>query len=280
MDRQIRRLVLIFAFLVCIAVAGVAGFSVVEHLSPEKAFYFVFVTIATVGYGDIVPTTPLGRALAILLIAGGVGSFVAFAAEGLEMLLSRREKEEQKRKVAMLLGVFFSECGNTLLRIFRDAGYETNGVFEGLYIDLGWTAKDYSRARNAAAASSWRVAIRDIDLPALLDLLGSRRSFLVQLLQHPAFFEHEEFTDLVTAVFHLLEELEVRDDFSSLPPADLAHLSNDAGRVYGRLVLRWIDHMEHLQEHYPYLFSLAVRTNPFNTAASAVIKTGDPWPDS
>ena len=272
MDRQIRRLVLIFAFLVCIAVAGVVGFSIVEHLSPDSAFYFVIETIATVGYGDIVPVTPVGRVLVILLITGGVGSFVAFAAEGLEVLLSRREKEEQKRKVAMLLGVFFSESGNTLLRILRDASHETSTLFEGLFVNADWTAKEYVSARKTAAAASWQVVIGDVDLPALRDLLGTRRSFLVQLLQHPALFEHEEFTELLTAVFHLLEELEARDDFSSLPLADLAHLATDTSRVYGRLVLRWLDHMEHLQKHYPYLFSLAVRTNPFNTAASAVIR--------
>jgi len=30
--------------------------------------------------------------------------------------------------------------------------------------------------------------------------------------------------------------------------------------------------MLHLQKNYPYLFSLAVRTNPFNNAGSAVVK--------
>jgi len=50
------------------------------------------------------------------------------------------------------------------------------------------------------------------------------------------------------------------------------HLSGDAGRVLGFLVLRWLDYMEYLQKHYPYLFSLAVRMNPFNSESSPIIQ--------
>ena len=39
--------------------------------------YYIFVTISTVGYGDVVPVTVLGRIFAIMSIIGGVGIFVA-----------------------------------------------------------------------------------------------------------------------------------------------------------------------------------------------------------
>jgi hypothetical protein len=33
----------------------------------------------------------------------------------------------------------------------------------------------------------------------------------------------------------------------------------------------WLEYMKHLSRHYPYLYSLAIRTNPFNPNASVEI---------
>ena len=72
-------------------------------------------------------------------------------------------------------------------------------------------------------------------------------------------------------VFHLVEELEHRHRLSQLPNEDLSHLTNDIKRVYTLLIHQWLDYMEHLKNNYPYLFSLAIRTNPFDQKASPII---------
>lgn len=82
--------------------------------------------------------------------------------------------------------------------------------------------------------------------------------------------EHEAFTDLLRAIFHLREEFEYRTDLHKLPENDYQHLSGDINRVYGLLVLEWVAYIQYLKENYPYLFSLAIRTNPFNPDASPV----------
>jgi hypothetical protein len=41
-------------------------------------------------------------------------------------------------------------------------------------------------------------------------ILLSKRDFLVALMENPNLLEHESFTDLLWAVFHLVEELAVR----------------------------------------------------------------------
>jgi len=84
-------------------------------------------------------------------------------------------------------------------------------------------------------------------------------------------FEHEAFTELLLAINHLTEELKARGALSDLPPADRAHLTGDMQRVYARLVHEWLRYMEYLRDNYPYLFSLAMRKNPFDPAASVVI---------
>jgi len=38
------------------------------------------------------------------------------------------------------------------------------------------------------------------------------------------------------------------------------------------LANEWVDYMRHLKNNYPFLFSLAMRTNPFDQDASVIIK--------
>jgi hypothetical protein len=38
------------------------------------------------------------------------------------------------------------------------------------------------------------------------------------------------------------------------------------------LIMQWLDYMKHLKHDYPYLFSLAMRTNPFDANASIEVK--------
>lgn len=64
--------VTIGAFLV-VQIIGIIGYMLIENLSFFDALYFTVVTVATVGYGDIVPKTLAGRLFTMALIISGVG---------------------------------------------------------------------------------------------------------------------------------------------------------------------------------------------------------------
>ena len=102
----------------------------------------------------------------------------------------------------------------------------------------------------------------------------SKKRFLLALLENPNLLEHETFTELLRAVFHLTEELEKRKDIKQLPKADYDHLKLDTERAYNILIYQWVEYMEHLMNNYPYLFSLAMRTNPFDPNATVEIQNG------
>ena len=110
-----------------------------------------------------------------------------------------------------------------------------------------------------------------ISLVELKAFLVQKRQFLLALLENPNLLEHQRFTDLLWATFHLTEELEARESFSSLPRADYAHISGDIQRLYRQLAAEWVAYVEHLKLNYPYLFSLVVRMNPFKEHPSAVV---------
>jgi len=91
------------------------------------------------------------------------------------------------------------------------------------------------------------------------------------LLDNPNLVEHESFTNLLFAILHLTDELANRHDLARLPESDYEHISEDIKRAYSQLMLQWLDYTKHLKRDYPYLFSLALRINPFDENAVGYI---------
>ena len=106
-----------------------------------------------------------------------------------------------------------------------------------------------------------------------LDFAGSAADFAGHAYQFGLgqLLAHDTFTEMLWAVTHLLEELGRREDLMHLTESDLDHLSGDLARAYRALAVQWVGYMEHLQKQFPYLFSLAVRTNPLDPDARAEI---------
>lgn len=271
--KEIRRRLRIFlALFLLVAMSGTFGFMALEHLSFIDAFYYNIATMSTVGYGDIHPTSEVSRLFAILLIVAGGATFFGVVANGTELMLLRREQQERVKKVNMVLGVFFSELGNRLLAFFAAADPEIDRLRQSLLISGEWTAVDFRRGQAVVAAHPFGVEMARVELAVLGELLAGKRDFLVRLLENPVLIEHEEFAETLLAIFHLAEELAYRSDLSQSPAADRKHLAGDIRRAYQALLLRWLLYMEHQQEHYPYLFSLALRVNPFDPQASPVLR--------
>ncbi len=272
MDPIRTRLKFYFLTLLGVMAVGVGGFMFIEQKSFIDALYFMIVTIATVGYGDIHPVTPSGKLFVILVILSGVGTFLGVIANATEIMLSRREKRVRMEKLNMVIGVFFSEVGTNLIRLSADYDPDIDKVRKGLIVTEKWTHEKFAEVNAHLRQAPYHVDARRVNWRQLADFLIAKRDFLVRLLENPILLEHEFFTDLLRAVFHLVEELSSRDDFRSLPPADTTHLGGDIKRVYILLVRQWLDYMEYLKNSYPYLFSLAMRTNPFDRKASVMVR--------
>jgi len=70
-----RRRLLFAAFVVVFVIAiGAVGFRLIEGSSWLDSFYVSAQTVTTVGYGDLAPTSALGRLFAIVLMITGVGT--------------------------------------------------------------------------------------------------------------------------------------------------------------------------------------------------------------
>lgn len=186
-------------------------------------------------------------------------------------VLEERSKNVRLNKLNMVIGAFFSEVGIDLLKVLSQSDSHIEKIQEELVGEGKSARQKFVIICNFLGKHSYSIEKEKLDMDTLKAFLVKKKGFLLRLLENPNLLEHESFTGLLLAVFHLAEELEARETIKNLPDVDHTHLGGDSERVYGQLAHQWVAYVEHLEDSYPYLFSLSVRTNPFDRSASPIV---------
>jgi hypothetical protein len=179
-------------------------------------------------------------------------------------LLNVREKREKMQKMNMAIGTFFSAVGTRLLASLSAFNPNISDLSELLAVTGKWDNEKFSQVNKQLKTYEYVIKKQNGDLQELKAFLVGERNFLLSLLANPNLLEHNRFTDLLWAVFHLMEELTFQNDITQVSDKDRDHILVDIKRAYILLIHEWLEHMRHLKDNYPYLFALAMRTNPFN----------------
>lgn len=272
MKRLIARLLVPFAALLTIIGGGTVGFIFAEGMTPLDSLYFTVVTLGTVGYGDLYPVTVAGKMLVVVLVVLGVGVFTGVIVNTTGFLLERRQEKSRQETLNTLIGLFYSQIGTELLRMLSSYDPRRAEVTREARIEEEWTEAQFATLRRQLEKHDYAIDNARIRLEAVRDAILKENGTLVRLLENPSLQEHESFTELLRACYHLGEELRARGNLAGLPVSDVAHLVRDARRVYALLALGWSDYTHYLKRGYPYLFSLALRMNPFEERSSPVVK--------
>jgi hypothetical protein len=77
-----------------ILTTGTIFYTIVEDWSVIQALYFTVITLTTIGYGDLHPTTEFSRVFTIFFVLAGVSTLLGF----LNFILGRTVKEQVERR--------------------------------------------------------------------------------------------------------------------------------------------------------------------------------------
>jgi hypothetical protein len=190
----------------------------------------------------------------------------------IERIMSKHERDERMRQMNMPIGVFFGELGTDLLAELLPFVGDAGQLTSALNVRSGWDASAFRRAEAAARASQYAISVDPEHLTGLRTLLERHRDMLLMLMANPNLLEREQFSDLLSAIFHLMEELRCRGSFDALPESDLKHLAGDVRRVLAALTVAWLHYCRHLKSEYPYIFSVVVRTHPLQSNPDPVVR--------
>lgn len=191
----------------------------------------------------------------------------------IENLLNKKEKEVILKKLNVVIGVFFNEIGRNLLLEFSSCDINFDSIKNKFMFTNDSFEKQYTESidnlKNYRGNIQFNNTIKFIELR---DLLISKKEFFMQLMSNSILLEHESFTELLLALFHLYEELSKRNSLEKICEADYRHLAIDMERAYLLLLKEWLYYMKHLKKEYPYIFSLELRLNPLNINVSIELK--------
>jgi len=87
--------------LLTLIMTGAMVIAAAEKVSFGKAVYFSFITGLTVGYGDIVPSTAIGRVISVLLGLTGIlftGVVVAVAVEAVRRAVEETRSQSKQNR--------------------------------------------------------------------------------------------------------------------------------------------------------------------------------------
>ncbi|BAS31098.1 hypothetical protein [Dehalococcoides mccartyi] len=190
----------------------------------------------------------------------------------IERILTSREKHAISQKMNMVVGSFYSELGNALPGKILGSFDDPEQIDSHMGVNKNWSSPEFKQALVYSSHFNHTPNPGKLDLQHLKNLLAAKRSFMLTLLENPNLLEKDDFTDLLWASFHLGEELDARPSLENLPETDKAHLANDVKRMYALLLNQWIKYLIHLKSQYPHLYSLVLRTHPFQANPNAIIK--------
>lgn len=235
-----------FAIILIIAAILMYTFAFIFLNEPDKVLFYIVIDCAFI---------PIDVLIVVLVI---------------ESVIEKKEKKAVLDKLDMILGLFFSEIGNNLLEIISNVNSENDEIIKKLKNIDKWSDKDFEKAYKYIDTHgvTFKPEIHPSEVHKFIltikRIITGKRDFLMELIENPNIIEKDSFANLLLAIFHLNDELELRTNLDKINSKDLDHLINDINRIYSHLTYEWIKYLEYLNKNYPYMSSLAIRTNPFN----------------
>jgi hypothetical protein len=182
----------------------------------------------------------------------------------IERIIDQRDKKEKLSKIHVLINVFYSEVGRDCITIMTKFIGNFSELQDCVTITDEWDNPQFVKAIKTLTKFDFVDAHEPYDFQKLNSFLSDKKQFMLSLLENQSLIEHDEFTNMLWALFHVQDELQFRaNNFDIMPEEDIKHILLDIRRAYPLLLIEWMYYMQNLKEHYPYLYRFSLKNHPF-----------------
>lgn len=188
----------------------------------------------------------------------------------IDQFLKIQGKRRKTKKINVVISTFFVDTGVNIMMAMSRFNQNHNEACEIIKIEEFIGNKGRS-VKKTLGEFEFHFYADPNKLEELALILDKNRGFLLDLLENQNLLEHESFTDMLWAVFHVADELKTRGDLKRLSKAEIDHISEDMIRAYTAMVMEWISYIIYLKDEYPFLYAIAIRKNPFYKVSTEYI---------
>lgn len=176
----------------------------------------------------------------------------------LNRFLNIMEARKKTKKINVIISTFFVEAGTEILAVMSEFNQNNEQLYHLLQIsEVGKGKVKYLRKR--LSNFNYEIQVEQDRLMRLSVLLNQYREFMLNMLGNDNLLEHDSFTDMLWAVFHVADELQMRQGEYALTEEDISHLTIDMIRAYSAVVHEWANYMSYLKVEYPFLYVIALK---------------------
>lgn len=137
----IEKLSVALTLILTLLLGGTVFFNLAEGLSFVDAFYLTGITLTTVGYGDLAPTTPLSKLITVFFSFAGIG-LVFYSMN----VLARAAFDQQERRMHRLFERHQKKILSQAVETTEEAVEKAEDIFEKTE---HWAEKELKQAEKA-----------------------------------------------------------------------------------------------------------------------------------
>lgn len=175
----------------------------------------------------------------------------------LNRFISLMEKGRKNKKINVIISTFFVEAGSEILAVLSEFNCHKDSLYA--MIEESGAHKENARLlRKKLNGVPYELLLEEEGMKKLAGLLAEYRGFMLNMLGNDNLLEHDDFTDMLWAIFHVADEVKVRTGLMLKSEHDIRHLTSDIQRAYGMMVREWATYMLYMKSDYPYLYQIAL----------------------
>ncbi len=174
--------------------------------------------------------------------------------------LSEKEKKDRQEKTQMLCSGFFTEMGNELLQVLLPLSKEKadiKNLFETVEVNDG---KSLDELREKINKMPIRIELNEAAYKKIEKMITESRDLLLIFSSNPLLIDHADFTKMLWALFHLVDEFRLRGPYESLSVADMGHIESDFAEILKLVLINWSRNRLFTKKQYPNYFNSSVGT--------------------